>query len=151
MISVDDRRKFIISNFSDKKRILDISQIKERSNVLGYDFFHIEGSKIGCGDSISFLVKRENNLIKEIFFSDQDACIISIAATNIICNWLEREKRSFSEINKVLDNTRMMISGKNYDLKDCEEMEVFQDLTIFSNRVECINLVIKSFEKIIEK
>ncbi|WNE41570.1 MAG: hypothetical protein AM1032_000310 [Mycoplasmataceae bacterium] len=151
MINIDDRRKFIISNFSEKKRILDISQIKERSNIFGYDLFQIEGSKVGCGDSISFLVKKENNSIKEIFFSDQDACIISIAAANIMCNWLEKEERSFSEINKVLNNIRMMISGKSYDLSNCEEMEVFQDLTTFSNRVECINLIIKSFEKIIEK
>jgi len=46
-------------------------------------------------------------------------------------------------------NIRKMLAREVYDLQDCKEIEVFKDINSFSNRTECFNLVIKSFDQII--
>ncbi|WNE41895.1 MAG: hypothetical protein AD073_000230 [Mycoplasmataceae bacterium] len=149
MINNDERRNFIVKNFSDKSRILNSSEIKERSLTKNHYFFRFEGSRIGCGDAIDFLIVKEGDIIKKVFFSNQEACIVSISATNIICSWLEKQDRSFSQTNNLIMNIRKMLAHEIYDLQDCKEMEVFKDINSFSNRTECLNLVIKSFDQII--
>ena len=149
MLNSDERRNFIVKNFSDKSRVLNPSEIKERSLFKNHYLFRFEGSRIGCGDAIDFLVIKEEDIIKNIFFSDQEACIVALSATNIICSWLEDQDRTFSQTNNLIINIRKMLAGEIYDLQDCKEMEVFKDLNSFSNRIECINLVIKSFDQII--
>jgi hypothetical protein len=86
MLNSEERRKLIVKNFSDKSRILKSSEMKENALINNHHFFRFEGSRIGCGDAIEFLVFKEKDVIKKIFFSDQEACIVSISATNIICS-----------------------------------------------------------------
>lgn len=144
------RREFLVGQFLEKKRLLTASQIEEKKNS-NYVFFHFESSNTGCGDSISFLVKKNEKFIDHIFFNNEEACIVVVSATNMICSWIEKKKREFFQVQETLNNIRKMVANKEHDLSNFKEIEIFKDLGFFSNRKECILLVIKSFEAIILK
>jgi len=101
----------------------------------------------GCGDILHLLIKKKDNYLEKCLFSGQQSCLITVAATNILCFCLEGKDLQFTQ--KVIENCQNMIEGKEYNLDNCPDFQVFHDISQFPHRIECINLVIRGISKLI--
>ena len=61
-----------------------------------------------------------------------------------------KKERSKKEFSFLLESTNKMLEKEDYDLKDCPEMEVFQNINLFNNRKNCLKFVLESFKSINE-
>lgn len=43
-----------------------------------------------------------------------------------------------------------MLQGQTYQLNNCPQMEIFQDLPSFPHRMECVGLVLRGVKKALE-
>jgi hypothetical protein len=62
---------------------------------------------------------------------------------------LEEDTIPFAKFNIVLSNVKKMINGEAYNLDDCKRMEAFKGINHSSQKSQCLHLVIRSFEYII--
>ncbi len=144
-------RLFISNQFANNDYCRDELELKTRCNNSSSTFFTSVGSENtnSCGDYIALAVKKNNKQFEEIFFSRQEACIIVVSATNILCKWIIGKGKSFPEITTLLTNVRRMVNGEEYELGDCQEIGVFSSLKSFIARKSCLLLVVDSFSQII--
>jgi NifU-like protein involved in Fe-S cluster formation len=95
----------------------------------------------GCGDILHLLIIQKGNNIEKCFFSAQQSCLITVAFANILCSYLE--DKNLKLVRQLLSDCQMMVEKQEYNLNDYPKLEVFNDISNFPNRVECINLVIR--------
>ena len=97
------KREIILDNYQDPMNrglVDDESYIKANSN------------SESCIDNLDFMMKIEDNKIKDIRF-DGEACAISTSATSIMIRLLIG--KSVSEVKNILMNYKNMIEEKDYD------------------------------------
>ena len=131
------RREIILDNYNDpeyKGLIDDNSYLKVNQN------------SESCIDDLDFIVKIEDNKIKDIRF-DGEACAISTSASNIMSRLLIG--KSIEEVKDILNNYKNMIEEKEYNEKKLEDLNVYDNISKQPNRVNCALLPMKAVNKIL--
>jgi len=147
--SPKEKRKIILNNFNNPIKQVALAELKKISESYQIPFATFHSLEGGCGDIIHLLIVKKNNYFEKCLFSAQQSCLITVAAANILCSFLEKKDLSFGR--KILNNCQVMIEGKSYNLDNFSDFKVFSDIFRFPHRVECLKLVIRGISKIISE
>lgn len=131
------RREIILDNYQEPMNrglIEDNSYIKTRT------------SSESCIDDLSFMMKIENGVVKDIRF-DGEACAISTSATSIMIRSLIG--KSVEDARKILTNYSNMINEKEYDEELLGELVVYDEICKQPNRKNCALLPENAIEKML--
>ncbi len=131
------RREIILDNYQEPMNrglIEDDSYIKTRT------------SSESCIDDLSFMMKIEDGVVKDIRF-DGEACAISTSATSIMIRSLIG--KSVEDARKILTNYSNMINEKEYDEELLGELVVYDEICKQPNRKNCALLPENAIEKML--
>ena len=131
------RREIILDNYQEPKNrclIEDDSYIKTRT------------SSESCIDDLSFMMKIEDGVVKDIRF-DGEACAISTSATSIMIRSLIG--KSVEDARKILTNYSNMINEKEYDEELLGELVVYDEICKQPNRKNCALLPENAIDKML--
>ena len=131
------RREIILDNYQEPMNrglIEDDSYIKTRT---------ISES---CIDDLSFMMKIEDGVVKDIRF-DGEACAISTSATSIMIRSLIG--KSVEDARKILTNYSNMINEKEYDEELLGELVVYDEICKQPNRKNCALLPENAIDKML--
>lgn len=131
------RREIILDNYQEPMNrglIEDDSYIKTRT------------SSESCIDDLSFMMKIEDGVVKDIRF-DGEACAISTSATSIMIRSLIG--KSVEDARKILTNYSNMINEKEYDEKLLGELVVYDEICKQPNRKNCALLPENAIDKML--
>ncbi len=109
-------------------------------------YLKIRTSSESCIDDLSFMMKIENNIIKDIRF-DGEACAISTSATSIMIRSLIG--KSVDDAKKILINYKNMIEEKDYDKELLSELVVYDSISKQPNRKNCALLPYKAINSML--
>ena len=133
------RREIILDNYKEpynKGLIDDNSYIKVNTN------------SESCIDNLDFIMKIENDIIKDIRF-DGEACAISTSASSIMIRSLIGKK--VSDAYNILYNYKNMINEEEYDSSVLGELIVYNEIAKQPNRKNCALLPLVAVEKILKE
>lgn len=131
------RREIILDNYQEPMNrglIEDDSYIKTRT------------SSESCIDDLSFMMKIEDGVVKNIRF-DGEACAISTSATSIMIRSLIG--KSVEDARKILTNYSNMINEKEYDEELLGELVVYDEICKQPNRKNCALLPENAIDKML--
>ena len=131
------RREIILDNYQEPMNrglIEDDSYIKTRT------------SSESCIDDLSFMMKIEDGVVKDIRF-DGEACAISTSATSIMIRSLIG--KSVEVARKILTNYSNMINEKEYDEELLGELVVYDEICKQPNRKNCALLPENAIDKML--
>lgn len=131
------RREIILDNYQEPMNrglIEDDSYIKTRT------------SSESCIDDLSFMMKIEDGVVKDIRF-DGEACAISTSATSIMIRSLIG--KSVEDAHKILTNYSNMINEKEYDEELLGELVVYDEICKQPNRKNCALLPENAIDKML--
>ena len=131
------RREIILDNYQEPMNrglIEDDSYIKTRT------------SSESCIDDLSFMMKIEDGVVKDIRF-DGEACAISTSATSIMIRSLIG--KSVEDARKILTNYSNMINEKEYDEELLGELAVYDEICKQPNRKNCALLPENAIDKML--
>ncbi len=132
------RREIILDNYQEpvhKGLIKDDSYLKANMN------------SESCIDNLDFMIKIEDNIVKDIRF-DGEACAISTSATSIMIQKLIG--KTIDDVKNILKNYRNMIQEQPYDKNVLGELIVYDDISQQPNRKNCALLPMHAVEKMLE-
>ena len=109
-------------------------------------YLKIRTSSESCIDDLSFMMKIENNIIKDIRF-DGEACAISTSATSIMIRSLIG--KSVDDAKKILINYKNMIEEKDYDKELLSDLVVYDSISKQPNRKNCALLPYKAINSML--
>lgn len=101
-----------------------------------------------CIDNLDFMMKIEDNIVKDIRF-DGEACAISTSASSILIKNLIG--KSVDEVISILTNYKKMINEENFDKDVLGELNVYDEIYKQPNRRNCALLPIKAIEDMLEE
>ncbi len=82
----DKKRQIVLENFNNSTHRTSLVKLQKLSNFLDVSLCTFSSLNAGCGDTVHLLIQKKGNLIKLVrFASEQQACCLTIAATNILC------------------------------------------------------------------
>ena len=87
-----------------------------------------------CIDNLDFMMKIEDNIVKDIHF-DGEACAISTSASSIMIKTLIG--KTVEEVKEILLNYKNMIEEKEYNKEVLGELNVYDDIAKQPNRKNC--------------
>ena len=119
------KRSILIDNYKNPKNkglIDDDSYIKINTN------------NESCIDELDFMIKIEDNIIKDIRF-DGEACAISTSTASVMIKTLIG--KTVDEALKIIENYQNMIDEKDYDDIILEEAIIYNDIYKQPNRKKC--------------
>lgn len=131
------RREIILDNYQEPMNrglIEDDSYIKTRT------------SSESCIDDLSFMMKIEDGVVKDIRF-DGEACAISTSATSIMIRSLIG--KNVEDARKILTNYSNMINEKEYDEELLGELVVYDEICKQPNRKNCALLPENAIDKML--
>lgn len=108
----------------------------------------INMNSISCIDNLDFMVKVEDEIIKDVRF-DGEACAISTSASSIMMNLVIGKTKK--EAINIIQNYEAMIDEKPYNENLLEEANVFNEIYKQANRKKCALLPFEGLKKIISK
>lgn len=145
----EKRRQIILENFNNPTYEISLAKLQEISNNSKTPFYTFSSLISSCGDTIYLLIQKKNNLIELArFSSEQQACYLTVAATNVLCRWIEN--KNIELVKKEVNQVEKMLQGQVHQLNNCPQMEIFQDLPNFPHRIECVGLVLRGVKKTLE-
>ena len=100
-----------------------------------------------CIDNLDFMMKVEDNIIKDIRF-DGEACAISTSASSIMIRSLIGKSVDYAK--KLLINYKNMIEEKEYDEELLGELMVYDTISKQPNRIKCALVPLEAIEKMME-
>lgn len=133
------RREIILDNYQEPVN---------RGLIEDESYLKVNTNSESCIDNLDFMIKIEDNVIKDIRF-DGEACAISTSATSIMIQKLIG--KTVDEVKNILENYRNMIYEKNYDKEILGELVVYDEISKQPNRVNCALLPAEAIEKILGK
>jgi len=133
------RREIILDNYQEPVN---------RGLIEDESYLKVNTNSESCIDNLDFMIKIEDNVIKDIRF-DGEACAISTSATSIMIQKLIG--KTVDEVKNILENYRNMIYEKNYDKEILGELVVYDEISKQPNRVNCALLPAVAVERILEK
>ena len=119
------KREIIMDNYQDPMNrglVEDNSYLKTNTN------------SESCIDNLDFMMKIEDNIVKDIRF-DGEACAISTSAASIMIKSLIG--KSVDEVRKILLNYTNMIQEKDFDCDVLGELNVYDDIAKQPSRKNC--------------
>ena len=131
------RREIILDNYQEPMNrglIEDDSYIKTRT------------SSESCIDDLSFMMKIEDGVVKDIRF-DGEACAISTSATSIMIRSLIG--KSVEDARKILTNYSNMINEKEYDEELLGKLVFYYEIYKQPNRKNCALLPENAIDKML--
>ena len=133
------RREIILENYQEP---LNRGLIEDES------YLKVNTNSESCIDNLDFMMKIEDNVIRDIRF-DGEACAISTSASSIMIQSLIG--RTVKEAKNILNNYKNMIQEKEYDEKLLGELIVYDEISKQPNRINCALLPSVAIEKMLEK
>lgn len=133
------RREIILENYQEP---LNRGLIEDES------YLKVNTNSESCIDNLDFMMKIEDNVIKDIRF-DGEACAISTSASSIMIQSLIG--KTVDEAKDILNNYKNMIQEKEYDEKLLGELIVYDEISKQPNRINCALLPSVAVEKMLEK
>ena len=119
------KREIIMDNYQDPMNrglVEDNSYLKTNTN------------SESCIDNLDFMMKIEDNIVKDIRF-DCEACAISTSAASIMIKSLIG--KSVDEVREILLNYTNMIQEKDFDCDVLGELNVYDDIAKQPSRKNC--------------
>ena len=104
-------------------------------------------SSESCIDNLDFMVKIEDNIIRDIRF-DGEACTISTSASSIMVKHLIG--KTVDEVKEILLNYKNMIEEKEYNKELLGELCVYDDIAKQPNRKNCALIPLQGIMKILD-
>ena len=81
------KRQIILENFNNRTHEVSLVKLQEISNSLSSPYHTFSSLNKNCGDNVHLLIQQENNFVKlALFASEQQACCLTVASTNIFCH-----------------------------------------------------------------
>lgn len=136
---------------SDLKREIILDNYKDPMNKGLIDddsYFKVNTSSESCIDNLDFMVKIEDNIIKDIRF-DGEACAISTSASSIMIRSLIG--KTVDEAKSILENYSGMINENDFDRDVIGELCVYDDIAKQPSRKNCALLPDRAFLEILSK
>lgn len=136
---------------SNLKREIIMDNYKEPFNkglVEDSSYETVNTNSESCIDNLDFMVKIENDIIKDIRF-DGEACAISTSAASIMIQTLIGKK--IDEVRNILNNYISMINEETYDEDLIGELIVYDDIAKQPSRKNCAMLPSTAVLKILDK
>lgn len=133
----DLKREIIYDNYKDpmnKGLVDDDSYLKTNTR------------SDSCIDNLDFMIKIEDNIIKDIRF-DGEACAISTSLSSIMIKSFIG--KSVDDVKEILTNYVAMINEKEYNSKLLGELNVYDEVSKQPNRKNCALLPMQAVEKIL--
>ena len=133
------KRSILIDNYKNPKNkglIDDDSYIKINTN------------NESCIDELNFMIKIEDNIIKDIRF-DGEACAISTSTASVMIKTLIG--KTVDEALKIIENYQNMIDEKDYDGIILEEAIIYNDIYKQPNRKKCALLPWNGIKEVLIK
>lgn len=134
----DTRRTIILDNYQNPNK-------KYRS---GEDYIKINTRNVSCIDNLDIFLKVKDGIISDITF-DGEACVISIASTNILINLLIG--KTVKEGLYIIDNYLKMINEEDYDKEVLRELIVFDETSKQPSRIKCATLSASGIKNFLEE
>jgi nitrogen fixation NifU-like protein len=119
------KREIILDNYNDPMN---------RGLIEDDSYLKASTKSDSCIDDLDFMMKIENNIVKDIRF-DGEACAISTSASSIMIRKLIG--KSVDEVKEILDNYINMIDGKDYNKDIIGELNIYDDISKQPNRRNC--------------
>ena len=101
-----------------------------------------------CIDNLDFMMKIEDNIVKDIHF-DGEACAISTSASSIMIKTLIG--KTVEEVKEILLNYKNMIEEKEYNKEVLGELNVYDDIAKQPNRKNCALIPMQGVIKILNE
>ena len=132
------KRDIIIDNYQNpmNKELIDDST-----------YLKVNQASESCIDNLDFMMKIEDNKIKDIRF-DGEACAISTSASSIMIRSLIGKDVDFAK--KILTNYKNMIEEKEYDPELLGELLVYDTISKQPNRIKCALVPLEAINKMLE-
>lgn len=111
-------------------------------------YIKINMNNESCVDDLDFMIKLENNIIKDIKF-DGEACAISTSASSIMINTLINKTKQ--EALNIIENFENMIEEKSYNKKELKECIVYDEIYKQPNRKKCALLPFQAIKQVLLK
>ena len=135
---------------SELKREIIFDNYKEPTNrglVDDSSYLKTNTHSDSCIDNLDFMMKIEENIIKDIRF-DGEACAISTSCASIMIKSFIG--KSVDEVKSILENYINMINEKDYDSSLLGELNVYDEISKQPNRKNCALLPMHAVEKMLE-
>ena len=135
---------------SELKREIIFDNYKEPTNrglVDDSSYLKTNTHSDSCIDNLDFMMKIEDNIIKDIRF-DGEACAISTSCASIMIKSFIG--KSVDEVKIILENYINMINEKEYDSSLLGELNVYDEISKQPNRKNCALLPMNAVEKMLE-
>lgn len=133
------RREIILENYQEP---LNRGLVEDES------YLKVNTNSESCIDNLDFMMKIEDDVIKDIRF-DGEACAISTSASSIMIQRLIG--KTIAEAKDILNNYKNMIQEKEYDEKLLGELIVYDEISKQPNRINCALLPSVAVEKMLDK
>ena len=133
------KREIIIDNYQNpmnKELIEDNSYLK------------VNQASESCIDNLDFMMKIEDNIVKDIRF-DGEACAISTSATSIMIRLLIG--KNIDEVKNILTNYKNMIEEKEYDKDLLKDLNIYDNISKQPNRIKCAVLPMVAINKMLDQ
>ena len=101
-----------------------------------------------CIDNLDFMMKIEDNIVKDIHF-DGEACAISTSASSIMIKTLIG--KTVDEVKEILLNYKNMIEEKDYNKEVLGELNVYNDIAKQPNRKNCALIPMQGVIKMLDE
>ena len=134
---------------SELKREIIFDNYKEPTNrglVDDSSYLKTNTHSDSCIDNLDFMMKIEDNIIKDIRF-DGEACAISTSCASIMIKSFIG--KSVDEVRSILTNYINMINEKEYDNSILGELNVYDEISKQPNRKNCALLPMNAVEKML--
>lgn len=133
------KREIILDNYQEpfNKGLIDDASYKK-----------VNTSSESCIDNLDFIMKTEDNLIKDIRF-DGEACAISTSASSIMIQKLIG--LDIDTAKDILINYKKMIDGEEFDEDILGELIVYNEIGKQPNRKNCALLPSKAIEDLLSQ
>ena len=129
--------------------ILDNYQNPENKKLIDDDsYLKVNQASESCIDNLDFMMKVEDNIIKDIRF-DGEACAISTSASSIMIRSLIGKSIDYAV--KLLTNYKNMIEEKEYDEELLGELMVYDTISKQPNRIKCALVPLEAINKMLEE
>lgn len=119
-----------------------------RGLVKDDSYIKINMNSESCIDNLDFMIKIEDNIIKDVRF-DGEACAISTSSSSIMINMILN--KTIDEVLLIIKNYENMIEEKEYDSELIGEANVFDTIYKQANRKKCALLPYDGLKKAILK
>ena len=135
---------------SELKREIIFDNYKEPTNrglIEDESYLKTNTHSDSCIDNLDFMMKIEDNIIKDIRF-DGEACAISTSCASIMIKSFIG--KSVDEVKTILENYINMINEEEYDSSILGELNVYDEISKQPNRKNCALLPMHAVEKMLE-